>query len=707
MFRMEQDQALVWAEAQNLAISVDLVALTKQQLQFLAEVDRNRSLYDGPILDRAIYRYKYCWLPLLAEHTASAISEGPLVVPLDCEWIWHCHRLNPVQYEADCEELYGRILDNRNVISSITTTCRKQTEEIWDRIYPSEPYELNMSTHFSENVRNSVQTSKSTEYDLVSAVKRQSAFFYQVSRSHMNDDAFLDGALARYKGFLYLIKRNWENSERCFCVPTYDIDLIWHTHQLQSVSYCKDVMAALGKVLEHDDTDSDRTKGKKLDNGFLRTTKQWEDIFGSRYWRAGAMYRGDAPSPLGLDLSQLDNLMEEKMAPSNEDQDLFPVHRKMVMEIMIEIIGVKGLPQGHKGSLFVTISKKQPDSFLNNKRSLSILSATSEKQAIDFLCEPIGDLVFELISYKPAKTLGTTSISLKDLVSSVSLLYEDKWFDLVSNSTLADSKPISLQIALSFIPPSPAPYMVRTPPFPVIPGKFQHLKYSYVADEAGNDIIILHMREARDNYQSRKKVIGLTPCGETHVLAEPAGKGWFLNNSRWWFHLHKKLHEDGHAFGFKGNRKLIVFGGRKLGYEINSSNNQKNEEHFMTAVEFSMDHPYGKAVALMNFKSGIIEISEEESLVLPMIILAFLLSENWSNCVKSCKYEEKSAPCGECVDEKGGGEAISDRIKDFPGHEDLVKSSHSGGCGAGCGGSCGGHCAGGSCGGHCFGGDAL
>ncbi|KAE8701697.1 hypothetical protein F3Y22_tig00110515pilonHSYRG00176 [Hibiscus syriacus] len=27
----------------------------------------------------------------------------------------------------------------------------------------------------------------------------------------------------------------------------------------------------------------------------------------------------------------------------------------------------------------------------------------------------------------------------------------------------------------------------------------------------------------------------------------------------------------------------------------------------MTAVEFSMDHPYGKAVALMNFKSGIIE----------------------------------------------------------------------------------------------------
>ncbi|XP_039003401.1 glycine-rich domain-containing protein 1-like [Hibiscus syriacus] len=89
---------------------------------------------------------------------------------------------------------------------------------------------------------------------------------------------------------------------------------------------------------------------------------------------------------LHLDLSQLNNLMEEKMAPSNEDQDLFPVHRKMVMEIMIEIIGVKDLPQGHKGSLFVTISKNQPNAFLKNKRSISILSATSEKQSIDFLC---------------------------------------------------------------------------------------------------------------------------------------------------------------------------------------------------------------------------------------------------------------------------------------------------------------------------------
>lgn len=122
----------------------------------------------------------------------------------------------------------------------------------------------------------------------------------------MHDDRFLVGAAARYKGFLHLIKRNQERSLKQFCVPTYDVDLMWHSHQLHPLSYCKDMVKLLGKVLEHDDTDSDRGKGKKLDTGFTETTKQWEDSYGLRYWRAGAMYKGSLPSPLPLlpDLSK-------------------------------------------------------------------------------------------------------------------------------------------------------------------------------------------------------------------------------------------------------------------------------------------------------------------------------------------------------------------------------------------------------------------
>lgn len=83
----------------------------------------------------------------------------------------------------DCEQLFGRILDNWNVISSVDGTSKASTEEIWTRMFPNEPYELKMSSHNVMDVNeNNLGASESTKYDLVSAVKRQSPFFYQVMK---------------------------------------------------------------------------------------------------------------------------------------------------------------------------------------------------------------------------------------------------------------------------------------------------------------------------------------------------------------------------------------------------------------------------------------------------------------------------------------------------------------------------------------------
>lgn len=156
--------------------------------------------------------------------------------------------------------------------------------------------------------------------------------FFQVSRPHINSDLYLEGAVARYKGFLHLIRRNKERSIKSFTVPTYDIDLIWHTHQLHPASYCKDLVDIMGKVLEHDDTDSDRTKGQKLDTGFSRTTKQWEETYGSRYWRAGAMYRGSSPSPLRT------SYFPSK--PTTKNIDVFHEHQKIMYYPAMEAVEV-------------------------------------------------------------------------------------------------------------------------------------------------------------------------------------------------------------------------------------------------------------------------------------------------------------------------------------------------------------------------------
>ena len=86
-----------------------------------------------------------------------------------------------VRYKSDCEELYGRILDNSNVVSSIQGTCKRQTEEIWSRLYRNEPYDFDLTKALSENASETLSgLDKHTKYDLVSAVKRQSPFFYQV-----------------------------------------------------------------------------------------------------------------------------------------------------------------------------------------------------------------------------------------------------------------------------------------------------------------------------------------------------------------------------------------------------------------------------------------------------------------------------------------------------------------------------------------------
>lgn len=153
----------------------------------------------------------------------------------------------------------------------------------------------------------------------------------------MSNDLYLAGAVARYKGFLHQIKRNKERSIKSFTVPTYDIDLIWHTHQLYPSAYCKDLIDIMGSVLEHDDTDSDRTKGMKLDVGFSGTTNFWEDRYGVRYWRAGAMYRGSAPSPVRTTPYPCLSL-EKKNYASGECQKIINLPETEAIEVVSDIL---------------------------------------------------------------------------------------------------------------------------------------------------------------------------------------------------------------------------------------------------------------------------------------------------------------------------------------------------------------------------------
>ena len=80
-----------------------------------------------------------------------------------------------------------------------------------------------------------------------------------------------------------------------FLVPCYDNDLIWHTHQVSTLDYAKDTIGILGKILPHDDSVNERSKGSKLNTSSEETSKLWMETFGVPFGRPGCMFRGDPP----------------------------------------------------------------------------------------------------------------------------------------------------------------------------------------------------------------------------------------------------------------------------------------------------------------------------------------------------------------------------------------------------------------------------
>lgn len=86
-----------------------------------------------------------------------------------------------VRYISDCEELYGKVLDNYNVVSSVQGFDKRETQEIWNELYPNESYEFDMSRALSSEVSETVYgTQTFSKYDFVLAIERQKGFFYQV-----------------------------------------------------------------------------------------------------------------------------------------------------------------------------------------------------------------------------------------------------------------------------------------------------------------------------------------------------------------------------------------------------------------------------------------------------------------------------------------------------------------------------------------------
>ncbi|KAM7498831.1 hypothetical protein LguiA_023245 [Lonicera macranthoides] len=98
-------------------------------------------------------------------------------------------RFRPLDFAQalqDCEEALKiestHFKTTRNVVSSIQGISARETDEIWNKLYPAEPYEFDSTSAFSHTLSNDevIGAAKCTDYDLIKAIERQSPFFYQV-----------------------------------------------------------------------------------------------------------------------------------------------------------------------------------------------------------------------------------------------------------------------------------------------------------------------------------------------------------------------------------------------------------------------------------------------------------------------------------------------------------------------------------------------
>lgn len=92
--------------------------------------------------------------------------------------------------------------------------------------------------------------------DLVAAGLRQREFGRKISSTgcvEMDSPAVLSQAMTRYHKFLRLMKGR-KDERALSLVPTLDIDLCWHTHQLFPVKYREWCFKYIGRGINHDDT---------------------------------------------------------------------------------------------------------------------------------------------------------------------------------------------------------------------------------------------------------------------------------------------------------------------------------------------------------------------------------------------------------------------------------------------------------------------
>ena len=312
----------------SLNLSVDDAKKHLKFLQGLHALGVTTISISSKMMDRYINK----WLPLMAHHQKEATdtkmpTSMMMIPPPDVAWLWHCHRLAPKHYEAYTVLHFGFVVEpcpsflyqldddsakqsnkaGMEMVSFNQAEAAEFTKYQWSQMFLNDPFfsspeDAEECLYLKDTHVNKVRfdeefvvnwSNKLDGYDLIASAACQASFLWQVSGPRFSDDDFLKEGINEYYKFL-LLK---DDGKLLPLVPTYQIDLMWHTHILINCrQYIEDCTCIRGGPLHHDDSLNDRTPGAKLDQAFVATSNLWKKTYGTEYYAVGGMYRGEPPT---------------------------------------------------------------------------------------------------------------------------------------------------------------------------------------------------------------------------------------------------------------------------------------------------------------------------------------------------------------------------------------------------------------------------
>lgn len=121
--------------------------------------------------------------------------------------------------------------------------------------------------------------------DLVGAVIRQGSFIEKMHNIDWLHSPALPNTMSRliikYVRFVNIMK-----DEDNMAVPTLDVDLAWHTHQLNPSAYLQYTVAETKSFVDHDD----KVAETKLNDSFAWTSKMYQKLYGEPYSECTCWY---------------------------------------------------------------------------------------------------------------------------------------------------------------------------------------------------------------------------------------------------------------------------------------------------------------------------------------------------------------------------------------------------------------------------------